>query len=86
MSGAVERADAVLDACRLWARFHHQTSLTGTEATRIRAALKRRLHDTMLPKPTDAELVTLAHRLCNEMMDARRDAAQRTEHARMSRA
>ena len=83
MSGTVERADAVLEACRTWVQHHHQTSLTGPEATRIRARLKERLHDRMLPKATDHELVALAHKLVNQAIDARRDQVQRGELARV---
>lgn len=86
MSGTVERADAILSACKAWVKQHHRTELTGKEATYIRAKLKERLHDRMLPKAADVELVQLAHRLANSAVDRRRLAAQQDEHARMVRA
>lgn len=78
--------DAIMAACAAWVQQHHRTTLTHPEANYIRGKLKARLHNRMQPKPEELELVTLAHRLANSAIANRRDAAQRTEHARMARA
>lgn len=78
--------DAVIEACQTWALMHHRTKLTVQEAAAMRVKLKQRLHNQMQAKPDQLELVKLAHRLANEAIDARRDTAQKREHARMVRA
>lgn len=67
--------DAVLEACRTWAQQHHQTDLTIQERGYIRTKLKERVHNRMVPKPDQVELVTIAHRLANSAIANRRDAA-----------
>ena len=75
--------DAVMAACAAWVQQHHRTALTVQEAAAIRVKLKARLHNRMLPKPEELELVTLAHHLANGAVANRRDKAQRAEHGRM---
>jgi hypothetical protein len=78
--------DQVMEACKVWAQLHHRTSFTVAEASHIRRALTQRLRALFKPAPDQVELVTIAHRECNRMIDARRDTAQKGEHSRMARA
>ncbi len=76
--------DAILEACQTWAQMHHRTRLTVQEASAIRVKLKARLHSKWQAKPDQLELVTLAHRLACDAVAARRDGAQKNEHARIA--
>jgi hypothetical protein len=77
--------DSVMAACSAWVEQHHRTKLTVQESGAIRVRLKVRLHSPMQAKPEERELVEIAHRLANEVVAKRRDAAQRAEHHRVAR-